>query len=145
MLKQICCPEANVNARRIDSMASVDGNAPTALIELRPYQTEVIAKIAATIDAGKRRILLVAPTGSGKTVIASAIIEAAAARGGRVLFLAHRRELIQQAHTKLFEYDIDAGIIQAGFPSRPDEHVQIASIQTLWTRAMLVGPEGNAA
>ena len=41
---------------------------------LRPYQTDVVAQIEQAIAAGERRILLVAPTGSGKTVIASAII-----------------------------------------------------------------------
>jgi len=43
--------------------------------ELRPYQAEAGAKINATIAAGHRRVLLVSPTGSGKTVIAAAMID----------------------------------------------------------------------
>jgi superfamily II DNA or RNA helicase len=44
--------------------------------QLRPYQADVIARIDAKIAEGFRRILLVAPTGAGKTVIAAAIIAA---------------------------------------------------------------------
>ena len=102
---------------------------------LRPYQSDVIDQLARVIADGKRRIVMVAPTGSGKTVIASDVIRSAVDRRDRVLFLAHRRELVRQAHDKLFANGIDAGIIQAGFPPRPMEPVQIASISTLWRRA----------
>lgn len=72
-------------------------DAPT----LRPYQTDVIDRVRDEIRRGHKRILLVAPTGSGKTVIAGSIIRGAADKGNSVLFLAHRRELIAQAHDKL--------------------------------------------
>lgn len=42
---------------------------------LRPYQLEVIANFWRAVEAGQRRIILVAPTAAGKTVIARAIIE----------------------------------------------------------------------
>jgi DNA repair protein RadD len=103
-------------------------------LDLRDYQLAVIDQLRAAIHQ-QRRVLLVAPTGSGKTVIASAIVHAAVAKGSRVLFLAHRRELARQAHEKLYCYGIDAGIIQAGFEPRLEQPVQIASIQTLWARA----------
>jgi DNA repair protein RadD len=54
--------------------------------------------------------------------------------GKRVLVLAHTREIIRQTSAKLFEHNIEHGIIQAGFMTRPDEPVQVASIQTLWSR-----------
>jgi DNA repair protein RadD len=47
------------------------------MTDLRPYQVDVIAELDKQIAAGKRRIILVAPTGAGKTVIAAAIIKAA--------------------------------------------------------------------
>jgi DNA repair protein RadD len=50
--------------------------------------------------------------------------------------LAHRIEIIKQTSQKLFDIDVDHGIIQAGFPTDPSEPVQVASIQTLWTRAI---------
>jgi superfamily II DNA or RNA helicase len=80
--------------------------------------------------------LVVLPTGSGKTVIVAEEIRRAVARGERVLFLCHRRELTKQAAQKLYDVGIDAGIIQAGFLRRPSERVQVASIQTLHFRAM---------
>src|SRR6476646_2745960 len=98
-------------------------------MELRPYQYGVIAALNAN---QARRKLLVAPTGSGKTLIAAELIRTATAKGKRILFLAHRRELIFQARDKLAEFGIEAGVILAG--EQPDEEalVQVASIQTLW-------------
>jgi DNA repair protein RadD len=103
---------------------------------LRSYQEEVIAGFEREVAAGRRRIMLVAPTGAGKTVIASANIGAARRQSKRVLVLAHRREIIAQTSGKLHAHHIPHGIIQAGLPARPLEDVQIASIQTLWCRAM---------
>jgi superfamily II DNA or RNA helicase len=103
---------------------------------LRPYQVDVIQRIDAEIEAGGRRVLLVAPTGAGKTVIAADIIDKTVQAGGRVIFVAHRRELIVQASTKLHAVGIDHGIVQAGFPTRPAARVQVASIQTLHARAV---------
>jgi DNA repair protein RadD len=106
------------------------------MIGLRPYQGDVIAECDQIIDTGKRRVILVAPTGAGKTVIGSAIIEDRRAAGQSVLVLAHTREIIKHTSEKLFASDIAHGIIQAGFMPRPDEKVQVASIQTLWARAI---------
>src|SRR5215470_3660630 len=106
------------------------------MTELRPYQREIVAKYANARAAGHNRILLVAPTGAGKTVIASAIIKTAVAGRGRVLVLAHRREIITQTSAKLHSLGISYGIIQAGLSPRPMEWVQVASVQTLWQRAV---------
>src|SRR4051812_34399224 len=107
----------------------------SAAPELRPYQIDVIDRTAAEIVAGHRRVLIVAPTGSGKTVIAAAIIAEARENGRRILFIAHRVEIVKQTVTKLYEAGVDAGIIQAGFPPRPGQPVQVASIQSLHQRA----------
>ena len=106
------------------------------MIELRPYQRDVLAEIDQTIAAGKRRLIVVAPTGAGKTIIAAQIIDAAAGAGKSVLVLAHTREIIKQTSEKLFAHGIEHGVIQAGFMTRPDEAVQVASVQTLWARAV---------
>ena len=103
---------------------------------LRPYQTDVIVEIEKAIAAGERRILLVAPTGSGKTVIAAEIIGHFTQRYRPVLVLAHRLEIITQTRTKLHRCGVRHGIIKAGFSPRPMERVQVASVQTLWVRAV---------
>jgi len=104
------------------------------MVSLRPYQHDVIAEFHSVIAAGHKRIILVAPTGSGKTVIGADIIGSFIRTAKSVLVLAHRREIITQTASKLFNVGIPHGIIQAGFRTRPLESVQVASIQTLWVR-----------
>jgi DNA repair protein RadD len=101
---------------------------------LRLYQRDIVVRVCDEITGGKRHIMLVAPTGSGKTVIATAII--AKATGKRVLFLAHRRELIYQTARKLYEFGVDHGIILAGERPSLHEPVQVASVATLHARAI---------
>ena len=93
--------------------------------ELRPYQRDVIAEFDRTRES-KRRIILVAPTGAGKTVIGADIIRSFVRTAKSVLVLAHRREIIAQTSGKLHDQDITHGIIQAGFQPRPLELVQVA-------------------
>ena len=91
------------------------------MIPLREYQHEGVQRVRARIAAGKRRIVFVLPTGGGKTVVASAIVASALAKGSRVLFVAHRRELIRQTFCKLLRNGIEAqsvGIMMAGVPAR---------------------------
>jgi DNA repair protein RadD len=106
------------------------------MMELRDYQVQVKDDVERAVETGRRHILAVAPTGSGKTVVAAEIIRDAVSGGKRVLVLAHTREIIRQTSIKLYGYDIEHGIIQAGLVANPERPVQVASIQTLWTRAM---------
>ena len=110
------------------------------MVELRPYQHDAVAEFHRTVVDGKRRIILAAPTGAGKTIIGANIItDLIRDLSKSVLVLAHRREIIKQTAKKLLKARISHGIIQAGVPARPLERVQIASIQTLWMRAMHAG------
>lgn len=104
-------------------------------IDLRAYQIDVIAAFDRAIAAGHKNILLVAPTGAGKTVIGAEIIRRARVQDRSVLVLAHRREIITQTYEKLVANGVRAGIIQAGISPRPMERVQVASISTLWSRS----------
>ena len=107
-------------------------------MKLRDYQLNVINEYEQKITAGIRRIIIVAPTGAGKTVIAAEIIRRGSAEYNRVLFIAHRNELLTQARDKLKSFDIIAGIIKAGREkdARPQAIVQVAGIQTLHARAV---------
>lgn len=101
---------------------------------LRPYQVAAIERVTQLYLTGLRRLLLDLPTGGGKTVIATeGLIKPAVAIGQRVLFIAHREELIMQCADKLGMPE-HVGIIKYGFDPKPEVLVQIASIQTLARR-----------
>jgi DNA repair protein RadD len=113
------------------------------MISLRSYQTDVIAALYRAIKDGKRRIILVAPTGAGKTVIGAAVIRDAVSKHKHVLVLAHRREIVQQTRDKLHELGIWCGVIMAGVTTQEAAPVQVAAVQTLDARAMRHGPNGE--
>lgn len=71
------------------------------MMELRPYQTAAIDAIRSQWEGGVKRTLLVLPTGCGKTIVFCKLTEQRVRDGERVLILAHRGELLQQAADKL--------------------------------------------
>ena len=107
------------------------------MIELRPYQIDVVDRVEQSLGTAARP-LIVAPTGSGKTIIFAEVIKRAVAKHKRVLVLAHRREIIKQTSAKLTAHGIRHGIIMAGDEQklRPMAAVQVAAIATLWIRAI---------
>jgi len=109
---------------------------PDEEIILRPYQVDAVENLRRSFMQGNRRLLLQAGTGSGKTIIASEIIKSAVTRGRYVLFLAHRRELIDQCADKLVRFGVPHGIIMAGRQRSMGENVQVGSVQTITTRAV---------
>ena len=106
------------------------------MITLHQFQQDAVAEIERHIAEGRRRALLVAPTGSGKTVIASELIRRWIVQYRRVLFLAHRREIIDQTSAKLTANGVRHGIIMSQVSPRPMEAVQVASIDTLLVRGV---------
>lgn len=102
-------------------------------MHLRPYQERAIAALRRSYQTGHRAPCLVLPTGGGKTIVASAVIDGALKLGNRCLFVAHRRELIQQTVDKLARAGIwDVRVIRgADDTGRPDAPVIVGSIQTL--------------
>lgn len=103
---------------------------------LRPYQVDLVDRIRDLVRSGRRRILLQLPTGAGKTAVAAEIITGAKRKGSRILFLAHRKELIDQPSKKLDELGHDHGIIKGThWRAKPHLPIQVASVQTLVRRA----------
>jgi superfamily II DNA or RNA helicase len=104
--------------------------------ELRPHQIDAMARLRQSIAAGKRRIMLQAPTGSGKTMIAAAVVDGALSKGKRVLFTVPALSLVNQTVEAFWEEGIrEVGVIQGQHEmtnwARP---VQVASVQTLARR-----------
>ena len=99
---------------------------------LRAYQARAIALGRNAMRAGSLRPLFVAPTGAGKTVLASAMAASHLERvqDARVLFVAHRRELLTQSAATMRRFGLDVGIDGEGRHAR----VQIASIQAILSR-----------
>lgn len=102
-------------------------------VSLRPYQERAIATLRSEYTRGHRAVCLVLPTGAGKTVIAAEVIRSALSKGKRVLFAAHRTELLSQSVAKLEHSGItDVRLIRAsvdtGTAATP---VSVASIPTL--------------
>lgn len=102
--------------------------------ELRPYQHNAIAEIRRNIDAGKNRIMVSSPTGSGKGVMLSHIINLCHIKGSSVLFLVHREEILFQVSRYLEHHGIEHGIIKAGVKHQDRHSVQLASFQTIHRR-----------
>ena len=70
-------------------------------MELRPYQGEAKEAVFEQWEGGIRKTLLVLPTGCGKTIVFAKITEDCVRNGDRVLILAHRGELLEQAADKI--------------------------------------------
>jgi DNA repair protein RadD len=112
------------------------------VITLRGYQTDGIRQIREAFAAGFKAPLYVAPTGSGKTRLFSAIAESSEKRGKRVLILVHRIELVDQVVAALEECGVKPDVIAAGYSRRAggdprnsfravNNAVSVASVQTL--------------
>ena len=108
--------------------------------KLRPYQLDAVAKLRHEYNLGRSAVLLVAPTGSGKTAVGCHFVKEAVDHGKTCLWIAHRSELIRQASNHLAqEYKVRHGIIKAGVGNNTRLPVQIASVQTLIRRKPIDG------
>ena len=100
---------------------------------LRPYQEKMVSEIRAAYRAGHRSVLLVSPTGSGKTVVFSYIAHQSSIKGTPTGILVHRDSLLWQTSRALSAYQVPHGIVAPGQP-RTDHKVQVASVQSLVRR-----------
>jgi superfamily II DNA or RNA helicase len=103
-------------------------------MKLRPYQHAAIAGVREAFRAGKRRVLLVAPTGAGKTVMFSYLSGSLLRNGHNVLLMAHRDELLDQISRTLQQFDVPHGFIAARRQLMLRHKVQVAGVHTLKNR-----------
>ena len=100
-------------------------------LTLRDYQENSLTLLRSEI-AQHQAQMLYAPTGSGKTETAVALMVAAANKGSRVAMAMDRRILCEQTSARLEKYGVPHGVFMAGhWRYRPDELIQVCSIQTL--------------
>jgi superfamily II DNA or RNA helicase len=103
---------------------------------LRDYQHETINEARTKAQQGKRRVIIVCPTGSGKTTIAADMIKNMMMNGKSVVFVVHRQELAYQARDRLRDFNVISDIHMAGSIGGK-MLVTVASIQTLVRRPLL--------
>lgn len=102
-------------------------------MELRPYQQEAKTAVFEQWEQGFKRTLVVLPTGCGKTIVFAKITEDCVRKGERVLILAHRGELLEQASDKLFKATGLKSSVEKAENSCLDSwyRVTVGSVQTL--------------
>lgn len=111
---------------------------------LRQYQEAAIEALYQAIREREDNPVIVAPTGSGKSHLIAAICKDAVAWKGRVVVVAHRRELLEQNLSKILAADPDlaihAGVYSAGLGSRDTDHpIIVAGVQSVYRRAAELG------
>jgi DNA repair protein RadD len=121
---------ARVNGISRDQLFRAAINAKTlAMYQLRPYQNEAVQATLRHFRQEKSPAVIVLPTGAGKSLV---IAELARLAKGRVLVLAHVRELVEQNHEKFRSFGLEAGIYSAGLGRKDvQEKVIFGSIQSI--------------
>ncbi|MCX2522793.1 DEAD/DEAH box helicase [Larsenimonas rhizosphaerae] len=101
-------------------------------VSLRPYQQEAVRRVVDWFRRSSEPAVVVLPTGSGKSLV---IAELARLARGRVLVLAHVRELVEQNHAKYEAYGLQADIFSAGLGRKETaRQVVFGSVQSVANR-----------
>ncbi len=96
---------------------------------LRPYQSDAVKAVIHYFRHNQTPAVIVLPTGAGKSLV---IAELARLARGRVLVLAHVKELVEQNHAKYEGYGLNGAIFSAGLGRREtDKQVVFASVQSV--------------
>ena len=99
------------------------------MYQLRPYQQDAVNNTIRYFQVRKDPAVIVLPTGAGKSLV---IAELAKIARGRVLVLAHVKELVEQNHEKFVSYGLEAGIYSAGLSQKDvGQKVIFGSIQSV--------------
>jgi DNA repair protein RadD len=105
---------------------------------LRPWQEQAIDGLRDGVRQGHRSQILYAPTGAGKTVVSTKLMQEAQAKGSRAVFVVDRVALVDQTAATFDQYGVQFGVMQAAhWRRRPWERIQVASAQTLARRGLI--------
>lgn len=107
----------------------------TTATAARPYQLRAVDQLRAAVKTHSSAVYVL-PTGGGKTVVAGMIARGVIAKGGQLLFIVHRRELIKQALGTLQEASpgLQIGVEAPGWPSMPWAPLHVGMVQSLARR-----------
>lgn len=108
---------------------------------LRPRQVQALDDLRQAYLSGSRAPILVAPTGFGKTATAAEIVRQSVARGRKVWFLAHLKEILDDTSSRLTAAGISHGQIRAGRSADYGKPVQVVAVQTAVRRPRLPRPD----
>ena len=109
------------------------------MMTLRPYQEQAFDSVFREWDGGHNKTLVVMPTGTGKTIVFAKVVEECVRRGYRVLIMAHRGELLDQAADKIFKATgLRSAVEKAGETCLGQWYrVVVGSVQTLMSEKRL--------
>jgi DNA repair protein RadD len=108
---------------------------------LRPYQQRAVDDVVAYWRSGRQNPLVVLPTGAGKSRVLGALAGYVAARGGRALVLAHRKELVLQdaAACRIMAPGVEVGVFCAALNRREVGQITVASRDSISRWVSLLG------
>lgn len=101
------------------------------VIQLRPYQIDVLDRARAAMRNGKKRVIIQAATGAGKGRIIGEVGRCAHLNNKRFLILADRRKLISQVGGNLDDVNVPYGVIMSGQTKNTKANIILSTIQTL--------------
>lgn len=114
------------------------------MTDLRPYQQSAVDGVREHFRRGRKRVLLVLPTGGGKGRIIGNVGAGAARKGKRVIAMAHRAELVDQICRNLDDEGVPYSRIQPGHamvpPSHPYAQIRVGMVQTITKRLAMIEP-----
>ncbi len=111
------------------------------MIQLRPYQIDVRNRISEKLREGTRRLIVVMPTGAGKTALAACMTATSIERKvAPVWFVVHRRELMRQTAIAFANAGISVGIVARGHALEPSRPAQVVLLPSLKKRMHLLPP-----
>jgi ATP-dependent helicase IRC3 len=143
-------PRHSTMLASVPPSSAVPSAGPTTKpFKLRPYQKAAVAAVLSRYrDQKEQRMLLYLPTGAGKTVIATHIIKALRERAsfGRALFIAHRREILDQTAQTLRRHlpRVTVEVEQGERSSSGKADITVASVQSLVRRKERYDPKAFA-
>lgn len=104
------------------------------MIQLYDYQGQIIKALRQTLRVGKRRLILCAPTGGGKTIMFSFMVKSAIDRGKSALIFTHRGELLHQAGGAFKAFGLEPEYIKAGELQDTSGNLHVAMVETFARR-----------